>query len=241
MRSSPLCSASCAAVLVLCLASAARAEGGPPSPPEGDHPWSIGFSLGYGGWGYNTNPPWAYASAGGTSYATSVSSLLPSVSLERRISARTALLLGATAYLQTYSAPAPETSASGLTSITNRGIGLLGGVRTLVTDPGSPVDVSVYGALAASASQVQVEVTYSSVPPSVDASDARVLSLGLLGGLSVSRSLSERLDLRLDLQLLSASYDSGRGRTNPYGTVVTTSAFSAAFSPAAALGLRLSF
>jgi hypothetical protein len=106
------------------------------------------------------------------------------------------------------------------------------------------VAVSAFGGLTLGYAAASQEVatnngtgggTVSSKP------SAHQLAVGLAGGLSVDRLLSERLTLRLSARLLSAAYARGSGKVDEPAPAQDTSGFGAALAFDPSIELRLAF
>jgi hypothetical protein len=209
------------------------------TPTQGpEHPWSLGAGLGVGG-DYSL-----LASLGGLLSNTSVSTPTANVSVERKLTPRTSVLVGLTATANS-NTNSPVNQTGGFTSSTtlsNQSFALGVGLRQVLM--GNEAVVAISGHAVVSYGYSRLEQS-SSVSNGTTTTNSDTVSnggtLGLGAGIAAERLLTDQLSLRLSLGILRAGYSSGRTAQSGVGSPQNFSGFNLGLQVSPSLELRLYF
>ncbi len=186
--------------------SAAPAVAPPAATARPD--WSLGAGVGFETGLFASSPTYVLSSSSGL-YLSSPSIPSAIASLERRLSARDWLVLGASgSYMHDRQDLRPQTT--GVTKSDRSGLAVSVGVRHVVTPAGAPVAVSFDALANLGATRWEGDVSYydyaaggAIAAASFDQSGWRA---GATFGLAVERELTGAVSLRVATPLVGASY-----------------------------------
>jgi len=218
------------AALLLAVPLSTLAQAAPPAAPAPAEPeWSLGAGVSFDGLIFRGSF---------TTFATPlVSAFVPGVaaSLERRLSARSWLVLGATAFWRSNRQDVPA-GAFGISRWEDRQVRAALGVRHALTGPGAPVEVSLLALADAGYSSVDATLVQTANADQ----EASAWTAGASLGLALERELTSRLSLRVASPLASLGYLATRQRQPGQGATKGHD-FSAGLALAPRLELRLAF